>query len=204
LAIGIYGKLPAKRDFIASGAPRAFLDLWEPWLDSCLAGSRAHLAEAWTDAYMSAPIWRFFLGDGLAGRRTLGAMMPSVDGVGRTYPLALLWTEERQRIADPCANAQTPWYRMVEPILLGALEPDVEHDMWMARAAALSDPGAAAPEAGLRGVAPPSGEAPDRSVWWTVGDGEALPAGRAFSGMPDVAAFCAFLQGRAADADVSP
>ncbi len=28
----LYGKLPTKRDFIAMGAPRDFLNTWEPWL----------------------------------------------------------------------------------------------------------------------------------------------------------------------------
>ena len=41
----LYGKVPAKRDFIAIGAPREFLDAWEPWLQGAISASRTTLGE---------------------------------------------------------------------------------------------------------------------------------------------------------------
>ena len=67
MAAGLYGKLPAKRDFVAANAPRRFLEMWEPWLQASVATSRQTLGENWLPAYNSAPIWRFWLGAGLCG-----------------------------------------------------------------------------------------------------------------------------------------
>ena len=89
MAAGFFGKLPSKRDFVASGASRPFLDLWEPWLQASLATSRQTLGEDWPNAYNRMPIWRFWLGAQFAGEAIVGALMASVDGVGRPFPLAI-------------------------------------------------------------------------------------------------------------------
>ena len=59
---GLFGKLPAKRDFIALFAPRDFLDVWEPWMQSSISASREKLLDGWQQAFLTAPIWRFWLG----------------------------------------------------------------------------------------------------------------------------------------------
>ena len=41
----LFGKLPAKRDFIALFAPRHFLDIWEPWQQASIAASRDALKD---------------------------------------------------------------------------------------------------------------------------------------------------------------
>src|SRR5687767_13437663 len=87
MAKGLYGKLHAKRDFVAIGVPRGFLTCWEPWLQGAMSASRDDLAQGWQDAFLTAPIWRFWLGSALCGSPVLGAIMPSVDGVGRCFPL---------------------------------------------------------------------------------------------------------------------
>ncbi len=40
MSAGLFGKLPAKRDFVAVNAPRRFLETWEPWLQSSVATSK--------------------------------------------------------------------------------------------------------------------------------------------------------------------
>ena len=65
---GLYGKLPAKRDFVAANVSRRLLEVWEPWLQASVATSRQMLGEGWRDAYNSAPIWRFWLGAELLRR----------------------------------------------------------------------------------------------------------------------------------------
>ena len=37
---GFYGKLPARGDFVRAGLPRDFIDPWDAWLQSVIAGSR--------------------------------------------------------------------------------------------------------------------------------------------------------------------
>ena len=59
----LFGKLPARRDFIAVKAPREFLAAWEPWLQSAISSSRNELGKDWQPAFLTAPIWRFWLGE---------------------------------------------------------------------------------------------------------------------------------------------
>ena len=87
---GLFGKLSAKRDFVALSVPRDFLNAWEPWMQSCVSASRDSLGETWLESYLTAPIWRFWLGADICGATVTGAVMPSLDGVGRYYPLTLL------------------------------------------------------------------------------------------------------------------
>jgi type VI secretion system protein ImpM len=86
---GLYGKLPGKRDFVAIAAPREFLTVWEPWLQGAVAASRSRLGEAWQEAFLTAPIWRFWLGADICGNSVIGAFISSLDGVGRYFPLTL-------------------------------------------------------------------------------------------------------------------
>ncbi len=86
---GLFGKLPAKRDFIALNAPSDFLAVYEKWLQGGLTASRLELGNRWQEAYLNAPIWRFWLGGAHGGQTVAGAFMPSVDGVGRYFPLTV-------------------------------------------------------------------------------------------------------------------
>ena len=122
---GLFGKLPAKRDFIAVSAPRAFLRLWEPWLEKGLTEARAQIAEAdFAAAYNSAPIWRFWLGPALCGEAFAGAFMPSVDALGRMFPLTLIGAAaDAGALAPPDADPREQWFAAVEALLLDALDP---------------------------------------------------------------------------------
>ena len=106
---GLFGKLGAKRDFIALATPRSFLEAWEPWMQACLSASRHHLGEGWQQAFLTAPVWRFWLGAEICGTTVMGAVMPSLDGVGRYYPLAL------HAMADADAPPGTPGLAMTVP-----------------------------------------------------------------------------------------
>ena len=84
----LYGKLPARGDFVRAGLPRDFTDPWDDWLQSVIAGSRALMGEAWLPAFLEAPVWRFALPAGMCGAQAvLGLMLPSVDRAGRYFPL---------------------------------------------------------------------------------------------------------------------
>ena len=119
----LFGKLGAKRDFIALATPRRFLETWEPWVQACMSASRHQLGNGWQNAFLTAPLWRFWLGADVCGATALGAIMPSVDGVGRYYPLTLLAVADPSHsIPPPDLNPQDQWFFAAEAFLLSTLD----------------------------------------------------------------------------------
>jgi type VI secretion system protein ImpM len=119
----LYGKLPTKRDFIAMGATRDFLDQWEPWLQSGVSASQAMLKDQWQQAFLRAPIWRFWLGADLCGVTTIGAFMPSLDKVGRYFPLTLMASADQgATIPPPEIDSQDDWFKAAEDFLISTLD----------------------------------------------------------------------------------
>ena len=141
MACGLFGKIPAKRDFIAVDAPQAFLSVYEPWLQGGLTASRLSLGGHWQDAFLKAPIWRFWLGAGYCGRPVAGAFMPSVDGVGRYFPLTVFsFGEAGAALAPPELDPQEAWFAVIEDFLLHALEPGTSFEALSQRLKALPPP----------------------------------------------------------------
>lgn len=129
MGCSLFGKLPSKRDFVAVGAPRELLSLYEPWLQGGLTASRLKLAGGWQAAFLEAPLWRFFLGSALCGRTVMGAFMPSVDGVGRYFPLTVLAVAaEGAAFPPPELDPQDRWFQSAEELLLAALDPAISFD----------------------------------------------------------------------------
>jgi type VI secretion system protein ImpM len=129
MACGLFGKLPGKRDFIALGAPSAFLSVYEPWLQGGLTASRLELGAGWQDAFLHAPIWRFWLGSAFCGQTVAGAFMPSVDGIGRYFPLTVFAIAETgAAIPPPELDPQDAWFARAEDLLLHALEPEASYE----------------------------------------------------------------------------
>jgi type VI secretion system protein ImpM len=153
MAAGLYGKLPAKRDFVAFNTPRPFLQVWEPWLQAGVATSRQLLGQGWRDAYLSAPIWRFWLGASFCGEAVLGAFMPSVDGVGRYFPLTIFAGEGAGSLPPPEIESNNDWFDEVEAILLDALQPERDFDSLAAAVAGLAEPAQSPPETEIGGIA---------------------------------------------------
>ncbi len=176
--VGLFGKLPAKRDFIAYGVDRRILELIEPWLQSAIAGSRDQMGNDWMPAYMNAPIWRFWFGPQVCGARIAGALMPSVDGVGRCFPLAVI--ADGVEFGPPAVDPQPDWYLAVEHVLLGALDEGKAFDTTKAELARLPGLAPAAepssPQAAFGMLAHQA--APDLAdaftYWWTQ-PGPGLP-----------------------------
>jgi type VI secretion system protein ImpM len=99
--VGFYGKLPGLGDFVSRRLPRAFIDSWDQWVQASLSASQEALAEEWLNYYLVSPIWRFVISPGLCGQNAwAGVMMPSVDKVGRYYPLTLATTIPKERMLD--------------------------------------------------------------------------------------------------------
>jgi len=139
---GLFGKLGAKRDFIALATPRSFLENWEPWVQSSLSASRHRLGERWQQAFLTAPVWRFWLGADICGTTVAGAIMSSLDGMGRYYPLTLhAVADEGAPISPPDIDAQDEWFGLAEGFLLSTLAKDVVFDDIVAALEGLVVPG---------------------------------------------------------------
>jgi len=126
---GIFGKLPAKRDFVSYGLTRPFLDGWEQWLQAGIAESRHALGEAWKDIYLTLPIFRFWVGPGVFGQAAAGAIMASVDGVGRYFPLTLCACAEPGECPIAANDPELDrWLGTVEQALLSLLQDQMAFD----------------------------------------------------------------------------
>jgi type VI secretion system protein ImpM len=123
MACSLFGKLPSKRDFVAINAPRKFLTVWENWVQAGIAASREQLGKDWQVAYLSAPIWRFWLGAEIGGAETVGALMPSVDGIGRYFPLTVFAAAPGGMMIDPpTIDSMDEWFASIEASMLAVLE----------------------------------------------------------------------------------
>jgi len=131
LEVGIYGKLPSHGDFLQRRVPPEFLRPWDNWLQAAIAASRTALAQQWADVYLTSPVWRFALSARACGRSPIaGLMAPSVDRVGRFFPLTLMWPLPPElpplAFASMTQNALAP----AEQLLIDGLtaeELDFEH-----------------------------------------------------------------------------
>ncbi len=83
---------------------------------------------------MSAPIWRFTLSPGQAGPNTvLGVLMPSVDRVGREFPLTLVTKIAGNPPPLHIHFAAGHIFENLENIALDALEDGMSRDMLQTR-----------------------------------------------------------------------
>ncbi len=123
-----FGKIPSVGDFFRLGAPQDFVADWDSWVQSAMLACQTSMGAAWDSFYMSAPIWRFALAPGLAGARGVaGVLMPSVDRVGRRFPLTLLCPFDGAETAK-IHFANDTFYDRLEDLALDALEDDMTRD----------------------------------------------------------------------------
>lgn len=186
MATAVFGKLPARRDFVTYGAPRGLLAPWETWLQAAMATGMRRLGAAWPAAYLEAPIWRVRLGPAVLGRAACGAIMASMDGVGRHFPLTLLATaEEGRSFPPPSVRADDGWYAAVEELLLQGLEDALDLDAWTGAAERLGAPATTAPPASAVAAGP--------EVVAGRADGDFSEAFHALTGGRDEDPGCSFL-----------
>jgi type VI secretion system protein ImpM len=214
--LAYYGKLPARGDFIGRRLPRETVAQWDDWLQQGLAESRQALGAAWLDLYLTAPLWRFVLPAGLCGPSPLaGVLMPSVDKVGRTFPMMLAL--ELALDDEPAAVAQgsSAWFEAIEHLALAALADDFSLDrldlpVAAPTAVAVRPPTVARaaveetafgvctglPDLASAGIVASrilSGS--DESLWWTAGSERIYPALVAARGLPAPHGYAAFIDG---------
>ncbi len=127
---GLFGKLPQKRDFIAVNTPREFMVIWEAWLQGGMSASKIELGSRWLKSYLTTPLWRFWLGADICGFPVAGVLMPSMDGVGRHFPLSVFCCgDAADELAAPQDSTGSAWYYTLEEYLLSVLEEGVDYDV---------------------------------------------------------------------------
>lgn len=141
---GLFGKLPQQPDFVSRHLPEAFTDHWHHWLQAGMSVSREQLGDAWLDIYLTSPVWHFALGAGICSDRgAVGVMIPSVDEVGRFFPLLLAHVGEHTPWSSYLDAAA--WYPQAENVVLSALDENIGY-------ARLIDDVEKLPEPGFRAV----------------------------------------------------
>ncbi|KIN69984.1 Type VI secretion-associated protein, BMA A0400 family [Sulfitobacter noctilucicola] len=126
---GAFGKMPALGDFFHINAPSGFMRVWDDWLQGAMMTGAQAGGDRWDAQYMSAPIWRFTLAPGLAGAaKVMGVLMPSVDRVGRRFPLSLMASvpDDAPASLDHLTHDET--FDALEDVALAALEDGMDRD----------------------------------------------------------------------------
>jgi len=120
--VGLYGKLPSHGDFIRRRVSNPFVEAWDGWLRQCLSDSRDTLGDRWVDVYLTSPAWRFVSSPGVCGpTAAIGLMVPSVDRVGRFFPLTLVAELPDDVSLISAATAGSRFFEAAEQLLIDTL-----------------------------------------------------------------------------------
>ena len=129
VGFGAFGKMPSVGDFFRLRVAPDFVQPWDDWLQRSMLTASQSLGQAWDSYYMSAPIWRFCLSPGLAGpQKMLGVLMPSVDRVGRRFPLTLVAPVSNEGPTLLAHFRSDSTYEKLDEIVLAALEDDMTRE----------------------------------------------------------------------------
>jgi len=178
---GWYGKLPSLGDFASRRLEPLFVEPWDRWLAEAMASWRE--ADAfWLDHYLGVPPLRFALGPGVPFQKSpgyAGVLMPSVDRVGRYFPLTVVRPRGARQVQVPAAALQA-----LEEVAVAALNGDWSAERFDAELGEVDD----SADTG------PTWPADGRTLWWNEREGQ-LSAPIAAAGLPEVGAFVRLLAG---------
>jgi type VI secretion system ImpM family protein len=141
MEVGLYGKLPSHGDFLRRRVSDAFVDRWDAWLQGCMAASHSALGERWLDVYLTSPAWRFVCAAGTCGPApVIGLMVPSVDRVGRYFPLTLVAELPGDANLVAAATGSAPFFDSAERLLIETLAAeDVDFEAFDDQVISLGD-----------------------------------------------------------------
>ena len=128
-SVGVYGKIPTHGDFLNLNLPSDFMEAWDHWLQQSVLASQEVLGGEWLTHFLISPVWRFVLpGDCANGQSWAGIMLPSVDKVGRYYPLTLAAPVSSQIGAFEYISKAEQWFQWLEDVAITTLEQGLEAD----------------------------------------------------------------------------
>jgi type VI secretion system protein ImpM len=215
-AAGFFGKVTSHGDFVARRLPASFRDPWDAWLQEGIQSSQTALGDRWLATYLSSPIWRFALAPGVCdGNAWAGVLMPSVDRVGRHFPLTLAaGVPGHAPLVDWLVDGSS-WFKQLEDLGLSSLQDGFLLDAFDAALALIRPlPGPtvvdAAPLAvrvaidgiiGISGAMPQvqarmaAAMLPGHGLWWTDGSPLVAPSLLISRGLPARLSYTAMLDG---------
>lgn len=219
---GLFGKLPQQADFVHLHLPEPFVETWHSWLQASLTITREQLGEHWLDLYLTSPVWRFALAPGVCGRQAaMGVLIPSVDEVGRYFPLCVAISGDYPVWAAYLGGSD--WYQQAQSVAMSALREDCGYMALVEQLEALPLP--ELPTTPDYVTRPPFhgmdrgwviGDAPDLSgndlavalldraynrwlgpysLWWTEGSERVEPCLLVSPGLPETGQMAALLDG---------
>ena len=205
-APGYFGKVTTHGDFVSRGLAPQMIAAWDGWLQQCIHASRQQLGDGWLSRYLTSPLWRFAAAPGVLGEQGwAGVMMPSVDRVGRHFPLMLAAPLARGAALTALVTNDMAWYDALEELARASLEPDFMLEQLQIALAPMAAPRIAPGPAGWRLPIGERNELPpgltdfllqEHSLWWTEGAPGVEPSMLACRAMPAPDAFAAMLDGR--------
>lgn len=165
---GCFGKVPAHGDFVWQGLPAKFVTPWDNWLQEQLLGLQERRPLDWLDFYLCGPIWRFVIRDESLGHATWGGIIsPSVDIVGRYFPLTIASALPHLAPIVSSTRMLSPWQAHAEEIVLAALTETLSVEDILARVRAFpqTEVGERAPAETEPTLAGWSGQAAEGDSW---------------------------------------
>lgn len=208
---GYFGKVTSHGDFVTRRLPAEMVAAWDQWLQQCMVASRGQLGSDWLAHYLTSPIWRFAIAEGILGEQAwAGVMMPSVDRVGRHYPLMLAAPAAPGMPLTDWVSKGRGWHDALEDLARSSLAADFALDAFdhalAAQPVAPSGLSPAQPVTGWRLPMPDADRAPDAlmqvlaqaqgcSLWWSEGSPSVEPSMLVCQGLPAPSGFAAMLAG---------
>ncbi|NOQ64400.1 MAG: type VI secretion system-associated protein TagF [Methyloprofundus sp.] len=124
---GYYGKVSTRGDFVSRGLPVSFINPWDSWLQEAILSSQQQLGKNWLNCYLTGPIYRFSLASGICGEQSwLGIMMPSVDSIGRYYPMTIVVQNYLHTNPFTALQEATEWFVRAEELALSSLSEEFD------------------------------------------------------------------------------
>ena len=126
---GFFGKITTNGDFVSRRLPASFITPWDQWLQQGLLYSRELLTDCWLNCYLTSPVWRFaFSSTIFDGISWGGVLMPSVDKVGRYFPLTIASGAPGEGHILDWLTKNKDWYDKTEDIARSTLQHDCVFD----------------------------------------------------------------------------
>ena len=198
---GYFGKVSTHGDFVTRRLPADMSAAWDGWLQQAIQASREQLGPQWLSHYLTSPVWRFAIAPGVLDAQGWGGvMMPSVDRVGRHFPL-MIAAPGSLPLLD-WLHRHVDWYDALDDLARCSLDPAFTLEQFDS-----------APEFPGAGSAPPEGSRwcmplgqdmsaavagvllQRHSLWWTEGSPAIASSLLVCPGMPDARGFAAMLDG---------
>ena len=167
---GFYGKLPAVGDFVQRNLPSTTIAALDAWLQQGMY-LLSQQGQTFEDSYMVSHVGFFVIPAQVwADQPVAGIIMPSVDRVGRLFPLVFLQSYAAHQPID--LGALTSDLEQASSIAVSALQHRLSPDELYQRLRATAPGTAAADNARALDTAACESFAMEgsQSLWWRPGD----------------------------------